>query len=492
MSDGKNGLPTGWEQARLGDVIELKYGKALPAKARDNETYPVYGSNGVVGQHSKPLTTGSILIVGRKGSIGEVHQSDGPCSPIDTTYYIDGFHGQPVHYWYHQLRHLPLAELNRATALPGLNRSDAYALAIALPPAAEQQRIVARIESLQERSSRARAALAEVGPLLEQFRRSVLSAAFSGRLTADWRAANPDVEPASELLHRIRAERRQRWERAELAKYEAKGKKPAHNWRNRYTDPLLSEKHNHTDLPASWCWARLSDICTIQGGHAFKSSDYTKQGTPLVRIGDLTDGIVNISNRTKHLPLSFLNYYPDYILKHGDILIAMSGATTGKMAVYQDEQPALLNQRVGRFIPHSPKEVHRPYLRALVENIANDVRLRAYGGAQPNISPSEIASTVVAFPPLLEQVQISAALTRMMVFADSTQALIKELDSDFSQLDQSILAKAFRGELVPQDPADEPAAELLARIAAAREAAASSSKTSKRVRKPAAQKAAEA
>ncbi len=82
---------------------------------------------------------------------------------------------------------------------------------------------------MQERTRRAREALAEVGPLLEEFRQSVLAAAFRGDLTADWRAAHPNVEPASELLARIRAERRRRWEEAELAKYEAAGKKPPKN-----------------------------------------------------------------------------------------------------------------------------------------------------------------------------------------------------------------------------------------------------------------------
>jgi type I restriction enzyme S subunit len=87
-----------------------------------------------------------------------------------------------------------------------------------VPPLTEQRRVVAKIEALQERSRRAREALTEVGPLLEQFRQSVLAAAFRGNLTADWRAAHPNVEPASKLLHRILTERR------------AVGNKP--NWPN--------------------------------------------------------------------------------------------------------------------------------------------------------------------------------------------------------------------------------------------------------------------
>ena len=124
-------------------------------------------------------------------------------------------------------------------------------LELPLPPLAEQQRIVAKIEALQERSRRAREALSEVGPLLEQFRQSVLAAAFRGDLTADWRAAHPNVEPASELLHRIRAERRRRWEQAELVKYEAKGQKPPKNWKEKYKEP---EPVDDSDLAQTPKW----------------------------------------------------------------------------------------------------------------------------------------------------------------------------------------------------------------------------------------------
>ena len=128
-------------------------------------------------------------------------------------------------------------EAGNRVVLPKVNQNQLNAVPVPVAPEAEQRRIVSKIESLQERSSRARRALSEVGPLLEQFRQSVLRAAFSGRLTADWRAAHRDVEPATELLSRIRTERRHRWEQSELAKYEAKGKKPPKNWQDKYKEP---------------------------------------------------------------------------------------------------------------------------------------------------------------------------------------------------------------------------------------------------------------
>ena len=97
--------------------------------------------------------------------------------------------------------------------------------------------------------------------LLEQFRQSLLAAAFRGDLTADWRAANPNVEPASELLNRIRQERRQKWEQSELAKYEAKGKVPTKNWQDNYEDPEPVDESELPELPYSWCWARSEEVC---------------------------------------------------------------------------------------------------------------------------------------------------------------------------------------------------------------------------------------
>jgi type I restriction enzyme S subunit len=87
-------LPEGWARAKLGDLITLKYGKSLPEKSRIKGPFCVYGSNGIVGSHREAITSAPAIMVGRKGSIGEIHLSDKPCFPIDTTYYIDEFYGQ--------------------------------------------------------------------------------------------------------------------------------------------------------------------------------------------------------------------------------------------------------------------------------------------------------------------------------------------------------------------------------------------------------------
>src|SRR5204863_3919718 len=132
----------------LGDVFEFSYGKSLPDGVRSGKGFPVYGSNGIVGYHDSALTQGETIIIGRKGSVGEVHYSPSSCFPIDTTYYIEQFHGTPAKFWFYMLKFSNLGSLNKATAIPGLNRNDAYGINIPLAPVNEQKRIVDKLDTL--------------------------------------------------------------------------------------------------------------------------------------------------------------------------------------------------------------------------------------------------------------------------------------------------------------------------------------------------------
>jgi len=105
------------------------------------------------------------------------------------------------------------------------------------------------------------AALDSIRPLLEKLRQSSLAAAFRGDLTKDWRAKHPDVEPASELLKRIRVERQTKWEEAELAKMVAKGKPPKDDrWRAKYEEPKPVDPERLPGLPEGWCWASVDEV----------------------------------------------------------------------------------------------------------------------------------------------------------------------------------------------------------------------------------------
>lgn len=155
----QNSLPKSWRWVKLGEVCEFEYGSGLPDRDRVKGLVAVYGSNGIVGYHSRAITKGRTVIIGRKGSIGQANFSESSCWPIDTTYYIDSSKTQCDLIWlYWLIKWLRLDLLNKATGVPGLNREDAYSQLIPLPPIQDQHRIAAKIQKLMQEVERAKSA----------------------------------------------------------------------------------------------------------------------------------------------------------------------------------------------------------------------------------------------------------------------------------------------------------------------------------------------
>lgn len=152
-------VPEGWASATLGEVIRLEYGRALSASARDPGNIPVYGSNGVCGEHSMPLVPERGIVVGRKGTAGSVTVTTGPFWPIDTTYYVVPRLDVDFDWLAATLEHARLHELNESTGVPGLNRDKAYLQSILLPPLDEQRQIAEVLRSVDDHASLTKRAL---------------------------------------------------------------------------------------------------------------------------------------------------------------------------------------------------------------------------------------------------------------------------------------------------------------------------------------------
>lgn len=152
----------------VGNVISLEYGKSLPANSRLAGDVPVYGSNGQTGWHNEALIEGPSLIVGRKGSIGQVHYHNGPSFPIDTTYYVKPRPGVDLDFKfaYYMLREARLTELNSATGVPGLNREHAYRVVTRFAALEEQRRIAGLLDRAAEIRRRADAARAKARAII--------------------------------------------------------------------------------------------------------------------------------------------------------------------------------------------------------------------------------------------------------------------------------------------------------------------------------------
>ena len=213
------------------------------------------------------------------------------------------------------------------------------------------------------------------------------------------------------------------------------------------------------EIPESWCWCKLSDVCNFESGYAFSSDDYKDKGTPLVRISNIQDGLVSLDNCV------YIEGDIDkrFIINNGDLLIAMSGATTGKMGVYQYDCPALLNQRVGN-IKVNTSLLLQKYRDYFMQSQGDLILKLSYGGAQPNVSAKIISDLFIPIPSLNEQEKIVAEIEKWFGFIDEIENGKIELESHIKKTKSKILNLAISGKLVPQDPNDEPAIELLKRI----------------------------
>jgi type I restriction enzyme, S subunit len=144
--------PQGWDIVTLGDLISLEYGVGLPRSKRLVGKYPVYGSNGIIGYHNEALINGPGIVIGIKGSIGKVCWVESDFWPIDTTYSVLLQRKDVSMRWlFYKLKQMNLSLLNAATGVPGLNRGDAYALRVALPPLEEQQKIAFILSIVDEK-----------------------------------------------------------------------------------------------------------------------------------------------------------------------------------------------------------------------------------------------------------------------------------------------------------------------------------------------------
>jgi type I restriction enzyme S subunit len=217
-------------------------------------------------------------------------------------------------------------------------------------------------------------------------------------------------------------------------------------------------------------------VCKVQGGFAFKSQEYEKSGVPLVRISNLVNGKVCFDSDTVYLPASKLDVHKDFVLKRGDTLIAMSGATTGKMATFDMDSPALLNQRVGRFRILSEEACNPRFIALLVQQITRQVLKEAYGAAQPNISPTQIEQISIPFPPLDEQREIVAEVEKQFTRLEAGVAGLRRVKANLKRYRAAVLKAACEGKLVPTEAelarqegrTYETGAQLLERILAER------------------------
>lgn len=451
-------LPNNWAVERLGNVVEFEYGKGLiKASRNENGEYDVYGSNGVVGKHTNYLIKDPCVIIGRKGAAGEVHIATKPCWPIDTTYFVRGSKLFNLNYLYYQLKNLRLVTLEKSTAIPGLNRNDAYGKRISIPPLREQYRIVAKIEELFSELDKGVEALKTAQKQLKVYRQAVLKWAFEGKLTEEWRSQQKDLPTAAQLLEQIKKEREKQ------AKASGKRLKPV--------VPLTEEEL--AELPGlslGWCWVKNEEYLFEVKDGTHDTPKYIEGGIPFITQKNIREKGLDFSDIEYISEENHKKFYHRSDVTKGDIIISMIGHNRGMSAIVETDKVFSI-KNVGLFKFFSNLQSNKFSFYYYQSRIGlNIILAKSKGGAQQFIGLTELRNWPVPVCTIEEQHQIVAEIETRLSVADKLEETISQSLQQAEALRQSILKKAFAGKLVPQDPNDEPADRLLTRIRAAKAA----------------------
>lgn len=344
---------------------------------------------------------------------------------------------------------------------------------VPLPPAAEQTRIVAKLEELLSDLDAGLAELKAAQRKLTQYRQSLLKAAVEGALTAEWRAENQPKETGAQLLDRILKQRRVRWEARQLAKFEEQGKAPPKDWQAKYPEPVKPDTTDLPSLPKGWVWTSLDMLGEITSGVAkgSKQNPNSKlREVPYLRVANVQRGYLDLSEIKTILATD--NDIADLTLQYGDVLFNEGGDRDklGRGWVWRNEVPNCIHQNhVFRMRPFLPDLL--PELISHHGNTFGKTWFQTAGKQTTNlasINMTMLRSFPVPLAPGDEQCAILEKLESQIDLLDRQEQAVEHGIKQSAAQRKNILKAAFSGQLVPQDPNDEPASKLLERIRAER------------------------
>ncbi|MBC7918812.1 MAG: restriction endonuclease subunit S [Rhodoferax sp.] len=374
---------TQWPLRRLGDICEFKYGKSLPESARSGGEVPVYGSNGVVGGHDVTLTASETIVIGRKGSHGEVNFSDKPCWPIDTTYYVDSTTTEAnLHWLKYRLAGAGLNQMNRAAAVPGLNREDAYRVEVLLPPLEEQRRIAAILDQAETLRTQRRTALTQLDSLTQ----SLFLDMFGDAEVKGW-----PIETIAAVAHPDKGSMR--------------------------TGPF---------------------------GSQLLHSEFVAEGVSVLGIDNAVTNEFRWGER-RFISEAKYRDLKRYTVKPGDVLITIMG-TCGRCAVVPDDIPLAINTKHICCITLDkqkcmPEFLHVYFLR---HPMARKYLAQTEKGAiMAGLNMGLIQAMPIPVPPLVLQQTFATRIQAIEALKATHRAALAELDALFASLQQ----RAFSGEL---------------------------------------------
>lgn len=309
---------------------------------------------------------------------------------------------------------------------------------IPLPPLAEQKRIVEKVQALLTLVNAARERLAKVPAILKRFRQSVLAAACSGKLTEQWRKRSPSqAVPRAATLDSVQRKRHGRL------------------WGAGVVPELTGDEHN--SIPREWSWEKVAglgedDECVQIGPMSMRSAEFTENGVPVLNVGCVQAGWIDES-RCDHLPAAKAAEFERYRVRENDVLFTRSG-TVGRCAVAGPAQDGhVITFHLLRVRARQDVCLSRYLWIALqgAPTIRRQTEESQIGSTRGGFNTRLLASLDVPLPPVAEQREIIARVENFFGIADVIEQRLAAGTMATAALQQSVLSKAFRGELVPTE-----------------------------------------
>ena len=483
-----NAVPKGWIKTTLESCVDIRNFEREPINSSEREDringknpddlFGYYGATGKVGLIDDYRSEGERVLLGEDAApFLDQHK--------DKAYLVNG------KFWVNSHAHVLYGAsgmVNNAFVCHQLNTTDyrpfvtgstrlkltsaaMKQIPLLLAPVAEQTRIVEKLEELLSDLDAGVAELKAAQRKLGQYRQSLLKAAVEGSLTASWRAQHTPTETGAQLLERILTERRARWEAKQLAKFEEQGKAPPKDWQKKYPEPVRPDTSGLPKLPEGWVWASVDQISPddLANGRSVPSAD---NGAKVLRLTAMKDGWIDL-NEYKHGDWSDEDAQ-QFAVTEGDILIVRGNGSlslvgragsVGKVSTQVAYPDTMIRLRVIDAVV-SPAWIGLVWRTRVVRSHI-ERRARTSAGIY-KISQPDIVSAPIPVPPLAEQECIQQWLEQQSPEIDSLHSVLNSEIQRSAAQRKNILKAAFSGQLVPQDPDDEPAAVLLERIQAAR------------------------
>ncbi|WP_267749710.1 restriction endonuclease subunit S [Vibrio cholerae] len=496
-----NKLPVKWRQYELGEVVEIHDNERKPINNSERNTrienkdnsslYPYYGATGQVGWIDDFLSDQESVLVGEDAAPfldpikNKAYLVSGKFWVNNHAHILRGLKGLVSNkFILHQMNHVDYRDHVSGSTRLKLTKSALCKMPFILCSYKEQGRIVDKIEELFSELDEGVKELKAAQNKLSQYRQSLLKSAVEGSLTQQWRAENSDQvqETGEQLLARILKQRREQWQQQKLAEFAEKGKIPPKNWQDKYPEPVQPDTTDLPELPEGWVWASLDMLGDIVSGvtkGTKRKADIAVREVPYLRVANVQRGFLNL-DEIKTIPATESDI-KKYTLVPGDILFNEGGDRDklGRGWVWYGEVENCIHQNhvfrmrafvtdlVPEFISHHGNTFGKLWFQSAGKQTTN----------LASINKGILQEFPVPLAPVIEQNKIIELLEEeLTLLAKQEEYTLAALTASEAQR-KNILKSAFSGQLVPQDPNDEPASVLLEKIKQEREALAKKPKT---------------